>query len=103
MGEKTDQIKGKAKEQAGRATDDESLKREGETDQAEGKLKRRVPARSRRVSARPSRSVVNSACCLRLVIAGQSTRRMEAIGNGAGSQVLLVDGFRTKAARRRKR
>ena len=28
--------------------------------------------------------------------------RMEAIRNGARSQVLLIDGFRTKAARRRK-
>lgn len=39
MGEKTDQVKGKVKEETGRATDDEQLEREGRLDQAEGKLK----------------------------------------------------------------
>ena len=39
MGEKIDQMKGKAKEQAGRMTDDDKLKREGEFDQAKGKAK----------------------------------------------------------------
>ncbi len=39
MGEKTDQMKGKAKEQAGRVTDDEQLEREGKLDQAGGKAK----------------------------------------------------------------
>jgi uncharacterized protein YjbJ (UPF0337 family) len=39
MGDKTDQMKGKVKEQAGKATDDERLEREGELDQAKGKAK----------------------------------------------------------------
>ena len=39
MGEKTDQMKGKVKEQAGRATDDEQLEREGQIDQGKGKVK----------------------------------------------------------------
>ena len=39
MGEETDQMKGKAKEQAGRVTDDEQLEREGKLDQAGGKAK----------------------------------------------------------------
>ena len=39
MGEKTDQMQGKAKEQAGRVTDDEQLEREGKLDQAGGKAK----------------------------------------------------------------
>ena len=39
----------------------------------------------------------------RLEQKGVAAGRMEAIGNGAGSQVLLLDSFRTKAARRRKR
>ena len=39
MGEKTDQVKGKVKEETGRATDDERLEQEGKLDQAEGKVK----------------------------------------------------------------
>jgi len=39
MGEKNDQMKGKVKEETGRATDDEQLEREGKVDQAEGKIK----------------------------------------------------------------
>jgi uncharacterized protein YjbJ (UPF0337 family) len=39
MGEKADQIKGRAKEAAGAATGNESLKREGRTDQAASKVK----------------------------------------------------------------
>ena len=39
----------------------------------------------------------------RLEQKGMAEGRMEAIGNGAGGQVLLIDSFRTKATRRRKR
>lgn len=39
MGEKADQIKGRAKEAAGAITGDESLKREGRGDQAASKVK----------------------------------------------------------------
>jgi uncharacterized protein YjbJ (UPF0337 family) len=37
--EKWDQVKGKAKEQVGEATDDEDLEAEGKLDQAKGKAK----------------------------------------------------------------
>jgi uncharacterized protein YjbJ (UPF0337 family) len=39
MGDKTDQAKGKIKEETGKATDDERLEREGQLDQAKGKVK----------------------------------------------------------------
>ena len=39
MGERTDQLKGRAKEAAGDLTDDDDLKREGRTDRAAGKAK----------------------------------------------------------------
>jgi uncharacterized protein YjbJ (UPF0337 family) len=39
VGEKTDQIKGKIKEAAGKATEDRDLEREGQMDQAKGKAK----------------------------------------------------------------
>jgi uncharacterized protein YjbJ (UPF0337 family) len=39
MGEKTDDIKGRAKEAIGDLTDDDDLKREGKTDRAGGKIK----------------------------------------------------------------
>lgn len=37
-----DKLKGKAKEKAGKAMDDDRLKREGRTDQAKGKAKEAV-------------------------------------------------------------
>lgn len=42
MGDKTDQAKGKLKEQVGRATDDEQLQREGRLENAKGKAKEGV-------------------------------------------------------------
>ena len=39
MDEKLDQVKGKAKEQAGKLTDDEDLEAEGKVDQAKGNAK----------------------------------------------------------------
>ncbi len=36
---KAEEVKGKGKEAAGRATDDDELKAEGKTDQAKGNLK----------------------------------------------------------------
>ncbi|MGI8794166.1 MAG: CsbD family protein [Acidimicrobiales bacterium] len=39
MGEKTDDMKGRAKEAAGDLTDNDKLKREGKLDQAKGKVK----------------------------------------------------------------
>jgi uncharacterized protein YjbJ (UPF0337 family) len=39
MGDETDKLKGKLKEGVGKATDDESLEREGQLDQAKGKAK----------------------------------------------------------------
>ena len=39
MDEKWDEVKGKAKEQAGKVTDDEELEAEGKLDQAKGKTK----------------------------------------------------------------
>jgi uncharacterized protein YjbJ (UPF0337 family) len=39
MNEKLDQMKGKAKEQAGKLTDDEELEAEGKADQAKGNAK----------------------------------------------------------------
>lgn len=40
MGEKSDRVKGHAKEKAGQATDDPKLAQEGRTDQAKGDLKK---------------------------------------------------------------
>lgn len=42
MNKKTDELKGRAKEAAGALTDDEDLKREGETDQKAGKIKKKA-------------------------------------------------------------
>ena len=42
MGEKFDDLKGRAKEAAGDLTDNDDLKREGKVDQAEGKVKDKV-------------------------------------------------------------
>jgi uncharacterized protein YjbJ (UPF0337 family) len=42
MGEKTDEIKGRAKEAAGDITDNDRLKREGKTDQAASKVKQKT-------------------------------------------------------------
>ena len=42
MGEKTDQIKGRAKEAAGDLTDDKGLKNEGKADQVAGSIKEKV-------------------------------------------------------------
>jgi len=42
MGEKMDDLKGRAKEAAGDLTDDEELKREGKIDQATGAVKDKV-------------------------------------------------------------
>ena len=39
MGHEADKLKGKVKEGLGKATDDESLEREGQLDQAKGKAK----------------------------------------------------------------
>ncbi len=39
MGEKTDDLKGRAKEAIGDITDDDDLKREGKADRAGGKVK----------------------------------------------------------------
>jgi|EndMetStandDraft_8_1072994.scaffolds.fasta_scaffold2144955_1 uncharacterized protein YjbJ (UPF0337 family) len=39
MGDKTDRTRGKVKEVAGRATNDEALERQGRNEQAKGKLK----------------------------------------------------------------
>ena len=39
MGDKTDRVKGHAKEKAGQATDDPRLAQEGRRDQAKGNLK----------------------------------------------------------------
>ena len=39
MGDKTDRLKGQAKEKTGKATGDPSLEQEGRTDQAKGNLK----------------------------------------------------------------
>ena len=39
MGDKTDRLKGQAKEKAGQATDDPKLAQEGRRDQAKGNLK----------------------------------------------------------------
>lgn len=41
-GSTADRIKGRVKEAAGALTDDEKLKREGETDQTKGELKEKV-------------------------------------------------------------
>jgi uncharacterized protein YjbJ (UPF0337 family) len=42
MAEKVDKAKGRAKKAAGEATDNESLKREGQVDKATGKAKEKV-------------------------------------------------------------
>jgi uncharacterized protein YjbJ (UPF0337 family) len=42
MGENIDDLKGKAKEEAGRATDNRDLEAEGKTDQAKADVKRGV-------------------------------------------------------------
>ena len=42
MGEKLDQVKGRAKEAAGDVTDNDDLKREGKIDNATGKIKEKV-------------------------------------------------------------
>lgn len=42
MGEKSDQMKGRAKEAAGDLTDDDDLKREGKTDRLAGKAKEKA-------------------------------------------------------------
>ena len=42
MGERMDDLKGKAKEKAGQITDDRDLEREGQADQAEAGVKRGV-------------------------------------------------------------
>jgi uncharacterized protein YjbJ (UPF0337 family) len=42
MGEKFDDLKGRAKEAAGDLTDDEDLKREGKVDQAKAEVKEKV-------------------------------------------------------------
>ena len=42
MGEKMDDLKGRAKEAAGDLTDDDELKREGKIDQATGAVKDKV-------------------------------------------------------------
>ncbi|MGX6447366.1 CsbD family protein [Patulibacter sp. S7RM1-6] len=42
MSENTDKLKGQAKEAAGAATDDDSLRREGRADQNAGKLKDKI-------------------------------------------------------------
>ncbi len=42
MGDKTDQIKGRAKEAAGDLTDDKDLKREGQADRVAGEAKEKV-------------------------------------------------------------
>jgi uncharacterized protein YjbJ (UPF0337 family) len=42
MGEKTDDMKGRAKEAGGDLTGDDSLKREGKVDQASGTVKEKV-------------------------------------------------------------
>ncbi len=42
MGENYDDLKGKTKEAAGKATDDPDLEREGKTDQAKADVKRGV-------------------------------------------------------------
>ncbi len=39
LGDKAEELKGKGKEAAGRATDDDELQAEGKTDQAKGNLK----------------------------------------------------------------
>ena len=39
MGDKTDKLKGQAKEKAGQASDDPKLEQEGRRDQAKGDLK----------------------------------------------------------------
>lgn len=42
MDEKAQEMKGRVKESAGAATDDESLRAEGRTDQTKGKAKQKV-------------------------------------------------------------
>ena len=42
MGEKLDDLKGRAKEAAGDATDNDSLKREGKVDQGKAEIKDKV-------------------------------------------------------------
>ncbi|HUP86555.1 MAG TPA: CsbD family protein [Acidimicrobiales bacterium] len=42
MGEKLDDLKGRAKEAAGDLTDDESLQREGKVDQGKAEVKEKV-------------------------------------------------------------
>ena len=42
MGDRTDDLKGKAKEKAGQVTDNEDLEREGQADQAKASIKRGV-------------------------------------------------------------
>jgi uncharacterized protein YjbJ (UPF0337 family) len=42
MGDRTDELKGKAKEKAGQLTDDRDLEAEGKRDQAKGDVKRGV-------------------------------------------------------------
>jgi uncharacterized protein YjbJ (UPF0337 family) len=42
MGERTDDLKGRAKEAAGDLTDDKDLKREGQMDQAGASVKQKV-------------------------------------------------------------
>ena len=42
MGEKTDQLKGRAKEAAGDLTNDDDLKREGKVDRATSSVKEKV-------------------------------------------------------------
>ena len=46
---KWDQAKGKAKEEAGKATDDQSLENEGKADQAKGEVKEGVGEAKRKV------------------------------------------------------
>lgn len=46
---KWEQAKGKVKEEAGKATDDQSLKNEGKADQAEGKIKEGIGEAKRKV------------------------------------------------------
>ena len=42
IGEKAEELKGRAKEAAGDLTDDENLKQEGKTDQAAGQAKQKL-------------------------------------------------------------
>lgn len=46
---KMDQAKGKAKEEVGKATGDDSLKNEGKADQAKGKVKEELGEAKRKV------------------------------------------------------